>query len=541
MSNKLNEQLAINPAWINKQLNIEVVDLNDMQSDALVDYFKIQELENIGRLYKHDKNLFIMDLDGFVKNVYAFKEGKTNINFGTRAVSARKEDKDKFGDSIKNKLKDIVDVSDKKPIEENDKEAFDFFDKENKDPDDDDDGDDDDDDYDIGDDDRRKEPDDFKDTKDDEKNDELDVEGIAGINRLDVNGFYEKDLAGGEYLKRTRRNVVHFPPGFHGVADGNEMDTLLLTSQDVRRIFTLNACMLMETGLSLEVSMRIAYLRCLLIERGLISDEWNPKTYSVKYIEAKYHEDNSEYGHLIPNFMKALGKTVLSDDVKSEIAENLNSAICLVAFIFRSRGHHFKIDFLSTINRIAKNCEMPVNKMFINFEQLFTTALHCIPPTVLDKYWKWSVDNGKCKGALVKRYDCAPAGSASIYAIYVGLGDITTLLPQLKVRYKTDYKYLEDTVDYLKTNRWVGSINHTYYGVARFRYDENRFNGLVALVLGALDSFAPDAPLIKAPSLQRVGNNAPVTAAIIGTVLSNIIKSDKYAQSYLLEGSDGKT
>ena len=55
--------------------------------------------------------------------------------------------------------------------------------------------------------------------------------------------------------------------------------------------------------------------------------------------------------------------------------------------------------------------------MSVTWEHLATTALHAIPPTVLDHVWCWAATKGMINNAIATRVHSAPAGAAQVYSI----------------------------------------------------------------------------------------------------------------------------
>jgi hypothetical protein len=358
----------------------------------------------------------------------------------------------------------------------------------------------------------------------------------AILDDIDINGFQERDLSAGEELVKTNANVVWFLSDSPRATLNSHNERVEFTPIQANDFLYTNYVALRRLGLPDATSSIGAFYRYLSAQAGLISPSWTPESLSVRYIEADQRDEDY---NLLDDFNAIPDKhirDILTPDVKVLIRERFADIVCTMAYVFRSRGHHWKPEFAPLYERILTKCGIDPRTLGVTLEHLFTIVLHHIPPIVLDRYWNLRRESSSVSGPLVKRYDVAAAGSAAFYAIKAALIDLDTIMPTIIDRYRTTFNELLALVKRLKENRWTGSINHRYYGVDRDAPDETLYAGLIATVIGALDVFAPTSPLKASPSLRRVGDNAPLTAAIIGQTLRNIVRSEKFSDKYLTGG-----
>jgi len=286
----------------------------------------------------------------------------------------------------------------------------------------------------------------------------------------------------------------------------------------------------------------LAYLRYLAAQAGLISPRFLPEAYHVRYTEAVFRAEDYDYENSIA-IVNAAHDNRLDFDTASEyltrprrkiLRRKFTNLVCIVAFVFRSRGHHFMNDFNEQYVKLWEKCGILEGEVSFTPQQSATLGLHSIFPIVLETFWTEAKNGSHINGSLIKRWDCAPAGSASLYGLSNGITDILVVMPGVYNAHSEDIDYLYEEISYLKLHRHEGSINHTYYGVPRRFSDEHRLAGIASLVYGSYNEFLEinDAPLLGSRSLQRVAREAPFTTAVLGTVIKRITESEKFSEAY---------
>lgn len=233
--------------------------------------------------------------------------------------------------------------------------------------------------------------------------------------------------------------------------------------------------------------------------------------------------------------LAAHGGWTIDRAVAKRLRSQLSDLVCVVAYMFRARGHHYAEGYDETYNRIWKGTVFSEQQddCGIPWSLLARDVMKVIFPVDLDAYWTRCSDEGSCSGNLVIRHDCAPAGCASIVAIRRGVDDLLMAFPQLHEPFNAQIHHLEHIEGLIGASRWAGSINSRYYGEEKARYDEARLASLAATILAALDSFSRNAPLLKSAALKRVAQSAPITGAILTRILTSVADSPAMISGYL--------
>jgi len=400
-----------------------------------------------------------------------------------------------------------------------------------------------------------------------------------------LNGFSHKDLGTTEVLVSSDINTYVFDTicAIPSVNDDGVRGIPEHSPKQVLRFIRLNYSYLRHRGLPGDKAFQLAYLRWCAVKEALVSPNFDPADYFVHYTEAKFiplsFDDLPfpfrirEEGETLEDYQSALAAAKLayvgteygidekerrargqqfaneliaqfSDELNDKqgawsraqidtIRDQFGNIVCMLAFVFRSRGHHYLPTYESIYRRLWSSCGQNPDQMICTFQELFTIGLHAIYPIILDDFWIFCVRNGYCSGSLKKRLDCAAAGSAFVYALYNGLNDILTVFPKLREDNLEPFTRLKTFYERLHQLRWIGSINHTFYGSTRETIDENLFSALASIVVGVYREFVPQSPLLSSLSLQRIGNNAPLVGGVIGTALRALTRSEKFQQKYI--------
>jgi len=221
--------------------------------------------------------------------------------------------------------------------------------------------------------------------------------------------------------------------------------------------------------------------------------------------------------NVVGNFNAAL-----TGPVAQKVRQSFTDRVCMVAYVFRVRGHHYLPGLDELYTRLWRKCRYDINESYLNNQMLAVHALHGIFPQILDDYWKNAVDNMLCNGALAKRFYSAPAGFAAPNVLLAGIRDMLLIAPGLTTVLGKEYEYLQHVVNSAQDDRWNGSVNARYYGAKKIGFDEARLGAIAATIHSAYTVLTPDAPLGQSPALQRVANQAPVTGAVLSRAIRQI-------------------
>jgi len=213
---------------------------------------------------------------------------------------------------------------------------------------------------------------------------------------------------------------------------------------------------------------------------------------------------------------------------------------CIVAWYFRATGHHYNQDADERIGRVWKGCIHADQQTDCGMQWIHVCRhiFKCVFPIDLENFWNAQAEQFHCSRPLILRLSTFPAGSAAYGAVIKGYDDITTVFPMFEQRFADVSRAIVGVKnimsDYNNPLRKMGlSINASYYGQQRIALDESLLSSCAATILACLDSFTERNPLSKSKALQRAGNGAPITGAVIGKALLALSNSDDYNRTLL--------
>lgn len=287
-----------------------------------------------------------------------------------------------------------------------------------------------------------------------------------------------------------------------------------------------------------EEAARIAWIRFCAVREGLVSPRFDPKDYFVKYSECAVLSKDANLGDWLRDNPKDRSKSrihqrfraVMPEPVRTQLRVWFSDMVCMVAYMFRVRGHHWLADMNDKYQDLWRKCLKAGDNPGIKWELVAHSALHAIYPLNLDGYWKRQMDASNIAGTLVKRYDSAPAGVAGIKALDAGMNDLALSVPGIKVHFKELYDEKDRLIQHLRDNRWAGSINRRFYGAGDLGFDESRFGALASTILAALTQYAPGSPLRQSQALKRMANTAPISGNFIAQMIASAAKDPNNAR-----------
>jgi hypothetical protein len=349
------------------------------------------------------------------------------------------------------------------------------------------------------------------------------------FNDDDLNGECLIGNPEGEKLEMTPATRVVFPHNTPAAAN-NAPATNVAFSNAQAQAFVLaqmNALRAYDGQISINVAAAVSYIRFLAARKGLISPDFQTATYNVNYNDAVRLPANANVDGALGDWDEARLRAAFSGDFKRRIRNQFSDLVCMVAYMFRVRGHHFLPDMDAKYDVLWQRCLRRVEEKPANWEFIARHALHAVMPQVLDTFWHNCVNQSVCSGALIKRYDSAPAGSSGILALQKGVDDIRLVLPGAFDLVADQVQALSEISESIKGSRWGASVNHNYYGVPRIRIDEAAVGVLASVTLGVYAQLAPNAQVRNAPSLKRLAELAPVTGGAIGRMAMATVQSGK--------------
>lgn len=340
----------------------------------------------------------------------------------------------------------------------------------------------------------------------------------------DLNGNSFIGSQEGEVLVQTVRNTILVQPWL--AVPVNALEVVKIQKDDFMFFMALNIIAVRgaDNTINEREAVAIALHRYYALRDGLVSPLFEPNTYFVKYTECVWASDvevNAASAFLSnpvsQNFM-----TLMTDDLRKKIRETFTDRICLLAFVFRVRGHHYMNSFEELYVRVWGKCRYDMSTLGLTFQQMMTASFHAIFPVILDNFWNAAVTDGRCNGALVKRFNSACAGAAGPYVVQQGIQDIEQIAPGVRKHLNVAISYLEALMPRLDQHRFAGSVNHRYYGVQRVMIDERKLGAAAAVVKAAIDGLASGAPLGQSAALTRIARYAPVTGSVLARAIGNL-------------------
>jgi len=215
-------------------------------------------------------------------------------------------------------------------------------------------------------------------------------------------------------------------------------------------------------------------------------------------------------------------------------SKHLNT-VCIVAYFFRVRGHHWTAEMNDRYSSVWRKCLYDEDGPGLDWQYIAHDVLHAIFPDDLDNIWTNAANADNCAGALVKRVSSMPAGVAVVAALNAGVADLQLIVPRALVFVQDAVNHLNDVNQQLAGGRFAGSVNRRLYNAADVVPNETILAPLASVIRAGLESFAPNSPLLRSAALRRVADNAPMTGGVIGRMVNTAVRSDAAAEVFLPE------
>lgn len=371
---------------------------------------------------------------------------------------------------------------------------------------------------------------------------DMDADAIFGVNDNRVNGDILIIERAGDTYDDTAAYVVTLPSDFPDAADAVNFDHIVYTRAQVTAMLMIN-CYNINAAvpeITLAQAAELAYIRFLCVKYKLMSSRYVATNYHCDYNQCvKLAGDRTDTASIlgdnangIPRASKADVQAALlatlTADHMTKVNKSFTNLVCLVAYMFRTRAHHFLPDMAKRYAELWAKTATGKYAFVNTFEKLATVGLHAVMPFILDNFWTNKAENDKCDVILKLRVNCACAGTALIPVLDQGLRDILTVFPQVENVMQDEIKYVKDMEAHLTTHRWDHGINARFYNADTERIDEKQTGAIGALIRAAVTQLAPGTDLENSRALARAAKLAPITGAALGLALKNYVKSDKF-------------
>lgn len=392
--------------------------------------------------------------------------------------------------------------------------------------------------------------------------------------------FAEKDFNGDAYVDNVVGEVEKYeinlnyimPPNRPAVwTIGKPLGEVTLTEEEreecetwLNSFYLINACYLAHASYNgnYDNARVIAYIRTIAVREGLVNPGQEAANHNCKYAYVEEltqeHVDrcgNMQIGGVNVNRLTALFEAVNADNRTNEdnnlianyilnearsdyLRETFTDTVCLVAYFFRVRGHHYQEAFLDKMQDIFRACVTTGEQADPGapWRLVARDGLKAVFPDTLDRFWIDAVKGSRCSGNLQKRIDSAAAGTAAISAIQRGATDLLATFPRVRDHLADSLQELERLTQLTtgEERRWYGSINRKFYNAPAIVIDEGKLGPLASAILAALDSFSSKHPLKQSPALQRISRNSPIAGAVLAKVLTKYADSNLAVEHYAI-------
>jgi len=285
-------------------------------------------------------------------------------------------------------------------------------------------------------------------------------------------------------------------------------------------IIVTNYLALKKVEMSNRQRYKCAVIRAICLQNGWMDYKAKPEDHNVAYNEAVLMKEGEVFGD-VKAYTDARAEIVAESKAYEHTAnlrKQVTNIVCLVAYIFRVRGHHYLPDYQQRYEELwAKNTNCAkgvVDKD--DWRYLATVATHAIMPYRLDKVYTDAVSKGDVYSAMHIRVNAPAAGTAVWFVLSNGLRAIETITGGFASTIRSRIGEVHDYVEHLLINRWEGAINRRFYGARDATKSINKYIDLAGIAHGAndVDDEVKVSGVSKAQSLIKVANASPINRAI---------------------------
>lgn len=284
------------------------------------------------------------------------------------------------------------------------------------------------------------------------------------------------------------------------------------------------------------VYLRMLYYRLRLLTSGMTAENCRCKYVEVETCAIGANPARAWTTAANDGFRKAKNTVrQLLDRHKDHLGyvrRQCTNMLCLVAYMFRSQGHHYLADYQSKYESLWSKWAEADKKFANTWATLATIGCHCIPPYRLDNFWLGAVAEGATAAALSLRVTVPAAGTAAVFTMHAGWIDLVNVYggcfgqqKELADELEAIYRDLR-----LPQNRWKFGINAALYGEQSNRLNLEAFAPLAAAVLGAYQELVERSTLVQSASLVREAGNAPLITDLSGS-LAQVYKNQVLRQA----------
>jgi len=363
----------------------------------------------------------------------------------------------------------------------------------------------------------------------------------------DLNGNVYSDNSSGEVQDLLERHIIYVTTGVPvagrddrpwNIAQGANQITVnkqQWTKPQLVNTMALNFAYLRSLGSMRDERIKDGPLaeaclyRALALQTNLCSPNFDMAEFHNVHKETFVINDQNvaNFAWHTPENLKAAQKACIkwlqtvNDTFRAKTAQFAN-LVSLVAYGFRTRGHHYVPDMQKMYDDLWKKIGADRPDLEVGWDTIATVSTHAIPPALLDEFWVRLARGGKLHPTLTLRVDAPAAGTAAFRAIKAGWEDVAASLPKMKMAYKDKFEDLQRILQVLDTRRWAHSVNGTLYGETSERLPTAGVQQLAAVVVGAYRKLAADSSLSASESLKREANQSPILISVMEGLAINL-------------------
>lgn len=370
----------------------------------------------------------------------------------------------------------------------------------------------------------------------------LNVDNVFGADNAQVNGDILEYVAGHVHYTNAAAEMVMLPVALTGAAEVGTFEPLNFTKRETGAILILNAYTIhvADPAITHDQAVALAYYRYLAIKYRLVSNNYSIADYHVEYnqcmvsnvvaetVDNMYADNNVAIPQAEKIAISLSITNVLTAVNRKAINRMFVNMVCLLAYIFRIRGHHYKADFAPKIEKMWDKTPHAGKEKFASFQHIFTYGLHAIFPSILDQFWLSACDGGWCDDIFIIRRSVYAAGTSVFAIVRQGITDLKLVLPKLNKLLADNIHYIDETCNRLDQNRWDHSINARYYGANTDRLNETPIGIVASLIKSCVEALVSDNPLLSSKALTRAANLAPLSGAAYGNAVKLFIKTERF-------------
>lgn len=297
----------------------------------------------------------------------------------------------------------------------------------------------------------------------------------------------------------------------------------------LRHVVGLTAIMVPDRQL-----LDIVILRLLALREGLVSHVNDLDTLYITFGEVTRKQTANMPADVLDTAQAeiALAITAAGLDCPGYMASMrvmFTNVVCLMAYVFRTRGHHYMDAYSEIYNRLWDKIITPSTTGLLKaqWQHITTVGLHAIAPIVLDTYWRVSSRLSRCAATLATRLNAPAAGTAAVYSLRAGLEDSEEIILETRFFELQEFRRLKQRIQTIirecSVSRWRNSVNARLYGENVERLDLQDHQKLAAMVLGIYQGISKSSTLLQSQSLVREAHNKPITEGI-AQVLARALK-----------------